>query len=193
MAVIAKNTPADVRSIQGQRASRVKAIGTSRFMGRLLAWAADVRWRDGLAIAFTAGAVGVSAVVVVKALRDNNDTLVILAAVAALLTVAGQTAIRREMVQRQAESRKYWFSSSPRGLAEVDADLQFMEGNARLASLLAIKETEVPGRPLTALFEDHDVEGILSEFKRLLDGAVGPIESDDLAIRSDTTRIWLHW
>jgi PAS domain S-box-containing protein len=191
--VIAKNTPADVRSIQGQHAARVKPTGTSRLMGRVLTWAADVRWRDGLAIAFTAGAVGVSAVVAVKALSENNGTLLSLAAVAAVLTVAGQAAIRREMVQRQARSRKYWFSSSPRGLAEVDADLKFMEGNARLASLLAISETEVAGRPLTAFFEDHDVEAIVTEFKRLMDGAVGTIESDDLAIRTDTTRIWLHW
>jgi PAS domain S-box-containing protein len=193
MAVIAKNTPADVRSIQGQRSSRVKGTGASRFLGHVADWAADVRWRDGLAIAFTAGAVAGLAAVVYKALSENNNTLVILAAVAALLTIAGQTAIRREMVQRRAESRKYWFSSSPRGLAEVDADLQFMEGNARLASLLAIKETEVPGRALTVFFDEHDVEGIVSEFRRLQDGAVGTIESDDLAIRSDTTRIWLHW
>jgi PAS domain S-box-containing protein len=193
MAVIAKNTPADVRSIQGQRSSRVKATGPSRFLGRVVDWAGDVRWRDGLAIAFSAGAVVVLAAVVFKALRENNSTLVILAAVAALLTIAGQTAIRREMVKRRAESRKYWFSSSPRGLAEVDADLQFMEGNARLASLLAVKETEVPGRALTAFFDEHDVDGIVAEFKRLQDGAVGTIESDDLAIRSDTTRIWLHW
>jgi PAS domain S-box-containing protein len=193
VAVIAKKTPTEVRSIQGQRAAKVNANGTSLYLGRVLKWAADVRWRDGLAIAFTTGAVAGSAVVVVMAMRENNNALVVLASVAALLTVAGQTAIRREMVQRQSESRKYWFSSSPRGLAEVDADLQFMEGNARLASLLAIKETEVPGRPLTAFFDDHDVEGIVSEFKRLLDGAVGTIESDDLAIRSDTTRIWLHW
>jgi PAS domain S-box-containing protein len=193
MAVIAKNAPADVRSIQGQRSSRVKATGASRFRGRVVDWAADVRWRDGLAIAFTAGAVAGLAAVVFKALSENNNTLVILAAVAALLTIAGQWAIRREMVQRRAESRKYWFSSSPRGLAEVDGDLQFMEGNARLASLLAIKETEVPGRALTVFFDEHDVEGIVSEFRRLQEGAVGTIESDDLAIRSDTTRIWLHW
>jgi PAS domain S-box-containing protein len=193
MAVIAKNTPADVRSIQGQRSSRVKATGPSRFLGRVGDWAADVRWRDGLAIAFTAGAVAGLAVVAFKALSEHNNPLVILAAVAALLTIAGQTAIRREMVTRRAESRKYWFSSSPRGLAEVDANLQFIEGNARLASLLAINETEVQGRALTAFFDEHDVEGIVAEFRRLQDGTVGTIESDDLAIRSDTTRIWLHW
>ena len=159
----------------------------------MLAWAADVRWRDGLAIAFTAGAVVCSAALVADALNEDSNTLVILAAVAGLLAVAGQFAIRREMVLRQAESRKYWFSSSPRGLAEVDAELQFMEGNSRLASLLAIKEAELPGRRLTAFFDDHDVAEIVFEFKRLIDGTVGTIESDDLAIRSDAARIWLHW
>jgi PAS domain S-box-containing protein len=193
MSAIGKDTPADVRSIQGQRPPKARAKVTSRFLSRVLAWAADMRWRDGLAIAFTAVAVAGSAAVVAEALRENDDTVVILAAVAALLTVAGQTAIRREMLQRLAESRKYWFRSSPRGLAEVDADLQLMEGNSRLASLLAIDEMDLAGRRLTAFFDDHDVVGIVTEFRRLLDGAVETIESDDLAIRSDNARIWLHW
>jgi PAS domain S-box-containing protein len=193
MSVIDKNTPAAAPSIQDQGAPKARAKGTTRLLGRILAWAADVRWRDALAIAFTAGAVAASAVLVADALRENKNTLVVLGAVAALLTVAGQTAIRREMLERLAESRRYWFRSSPRGLAEVDADLQFMEGNSRLASLLGITESELPGKRLTAFFDDHDVLGIVSQFSRLLDGAVGTTESDDLAIRSDNERIWLHW
>ena len=193
MSAIFKGTPPADRSNHAQDAPRPKAHGNTRSPGRALAWAADVRWRDGLAIAFTTGAVAGSAAVVAHALRENNNTLVIVAAVTALLTVAGQTVIRREMLQRQAESRQYWFRSSPRGLAELDANLQFMEGNSRLASLLAIKETDLPGAGITAFFDDHDVAGIVSEFKRLLDGAVETIESDDLAIRSDHARIWLHW
>lgn len=193
MSAIVKSTPPADRSNHAQDAPKPKAHGNTRSPGRALAWAADVRWRDGLAIAFTTGAVAGSAAVVAHALRENNNTLVIVAAVTALLTVAGQTVIRREMLQRQAESRQYWFRSSPRGLAEVDANLQFMEGNSRLASLLAIKETDLPGAGITAFFDDHDVAGIVSEFKRLLDGAVETIESDDLAIRSDHARIWLHW
>src|SRR5713226_7098754 len=193
MSALAEGAPASTRPAQGRRTLNAKANAASRFLGRTVAWAAAVRWRDGLAIAFSAGAVAESAVVAIKALRENNNTLVILAAVTALLTLAGQFAIRREMLQRQAESRSYWFRSSPRGLAEVDADLQFMEGNSRLASLLAIKESELAGTRLTSFFDDHDAVGIVSEFGRLLDGAAGTIESDDLAIRSDHTRIWLHW
>ncbi len=129
---------------RGGRDPKARASGTSRSVARMLAWAADVRWRDGLAIAFTAGAVVCSAALVADALNEDSNTLVILAAVAGLLAVAGQFAIRREMVLRQAESRKYWFSSSPRGLAEVDAELQFMEGNSRLASLHGeIEEAEL--------------------------------------------------
>ena len=107
-----------------------------------------MRWEDLLAIALTAGAVAAASVAVALALREDNDTLVILAAVAGLLTVAGATVIRREMVKRLAESRKYWFSSSPRGLAEMDANLRFVAGNARLASLVAVDEADLPGTPL---------------------------------------------
>jgi len=87
----------------------------------------------------------------------------------------------------------YWFTSSPRGLAEMDAELRFMEGNSRLGSLLAIEETALPGKRLTAYFDDHDVMGVVAQFALLLSGEVGTIESDDLAIRRDKTRVWLHW
>jgi PAS domain S-box-containing protein len=170
-----------------------EVTAASKIRANLGAWAGNVRWRDGLAIAFTAGAVGASSVAVVEALREDNHTIVILAAVAALLAVAGQTVIRREMLKRLAESRKYWFSSSPRGLAEMDANLRFVAGNSRLASLLVVDEVELPGMRLTAFFDDHDVTGIVSQFARLLNGSVSTIESDDLAIRRDSTRVWLHW
>ncbi|MHB8611411.1 MAG: PAS domain-containing sensor histidine kinase [Candidatus Dormibacteraceae bacterium] len=193
MSIIGKNPPDAIRSLQDRRDTRAKATGTTRLLGRVLTWAADVQWRDALAIAFTAGAVAASAVLVGDAVRENKNVLVILGALAALMTVAGQTAMRREMLERLAESRRYWFRSSPRGLAEVDADLQFMEGNSRLASLLGIAESDLPGKRLTAFFDDHVVVGIVSQFSRLLDGAVGTTESDDLAIRSENERIWLHW
>jgi PAS domain S-box-containing protein len=186
MPALDQNTSAAARAIQDRRAPKT-------LRGRALAWAGDVRWRDALAMAFSAGSVAALAVLVGDAMRENKTVLVILGAVAALLTVAGQTAIRREMFERLAESRRYWFRSSPRGLAEVDAGLHFKEGNSRLASLLGITESDLPGARLTAFFDDHDVEGIVSQFSRLFDGAVGTTESDDLAIRSDKERIWLHW
>src|SRR5260221_6615272 len=179
MSAVAEDAPASSRPVDGPPSLMARANAASRFLGRTLAWAADVRWRDGLAIALSAGALAGSALVVVNGLRENSNAFVILGAVTALLTVAGQFAIRREMLQRQAESRSYWFRSSPRGLAEVDADLQFMEGNSRLASLLAIKESELAGTRLTSFFDDHDAAGIVSEFRRLLDRAAETIESDD--------------
>jgi signal transduction histidine kinase len=183
MSAIGKDTPAAVPS-------RKESSG---FFGRVIVWAANMRWRDGLATAFTAIAVAGSVAVVVGALRDNDFTLAILFVIASLLMVAGQVAIRVDMLHRLAESRKYWFTSSPRGLAEMDAELRFVEGNSRLASLLAIKEINLPGTRLTAFFDDHDGIQIVSQFRQLLDSAVGTIESDDLAIRGDKTRVWLHW
>lgn len=180
-----------VVSPRAKSTSKVQAA--SRVRANLLAWAANVRWRDGLAIAFTAGALAAATVAVVDALGDHDNRTVILAAIAGLLAVAGQAAIRREMLKRVAESRRYWFSSSPRGLAEMDADLRFVAGNSRLASLLVVDEAELPGTRLTAFFDDHDVNGIASQFALLLNGAVSTIDSDDLAIRRDQTRVWLHW
>jgi len=165
----------------------------SRVRANLLAWAANVRWRDGLAIAFTAGALAAATVAVVDALGEQDNRTLILAAMAGLLAVAGQAAIRHEMLKRLAESRRYWFSSSPRGLAEMDADLRFVAGNSRLAFLLVVDEAKLPGTRLTTFFDDHDVTEIASQFTLLRNGAVSTIDSDDLAIRSDGTRVWLHW
>ena len=165
----------------------------SRVRVNLLAWAANVRWRDGLAIAFTAGALAAATVAVVDALGEHDNRTVILAAIAGLLAVAGQAAIRHEMLKRLAESRRYWFSSSPRGLAEMDAELRFVAGNSRLAFLLVVDEARLPGTRLTTFFDDHDVTEIASQFTLLRNGAVSTIDSDDLAIRSDGTRVWLHW
>jgi PAS domain S-box-containing protein len=164
-----------------------------RFWEPLTIWAANARWRDGLAVALTVGAVLASATAVIQALQNNDDTVVIVAVIACLLAVAGQTVIRREMLERQADSRKYWFTSSPRGLAEMDSDLRFVQGNSRLASLLAVEEVDLPRMRLIAFFDDHDVVAIVSQFGRLLSGAVGTVESDDLAIRRDKTRVWIHW
>jgi signal transduction histidine kinase len=56
-----------------------------------------------------------------------------------------------------------------------------------------VQEIDLRGRRLTAFFDENDVIGIVAQFRRLLDGAVETIESDDMAIRNDNARIWLHW
>src|SRR5579864_6620627 len=160
--------------------AETKVVVTKR--SPILAWATNVRWRDALSVALAAISVLASAAAVGEALRSNDGTVVILAAVACLLALAGQTLIRREMLQRLAESRKYWFTSSPRGLAEMDVNLRFVEGNSRLASLLAIEEMDLPGTRLTAFFDNQDVSGIVSQFGKLQSGDVSTVESDDLAI-----------
>lgn len=170
-----------------------EASPVSRIRRNVVDWAANMRWRDGLANTLTVGAVACLAGAVDQAWLHHNDLLVILTGVAGFLAVAGQTAIRREMLQRLAESRQYWFTSSPRGLAEMDADLRFVEGNSRLASLLAVEERDLRGKRLTAFFDRHDAAEIVAQFDHLLSGALSTIESDDLAIRLDNTRVWLHW
>jgi len=162
-------------------------------LARLRAWAANVQWLDGLALALTAGTVAGSVVVVVAALRDDDGPIAILAVIAAILAIASQAFIRVEMIQRGAESRKYWFTSSPRGLAEMDSELRFVEGNSRLASLLGVSESDLPATRLTAFFEDHDATDIVAKFGQLQAAAVSTIESDDMAIRRDKSRVWLHW
>jgi PAS domain S-box-containing protein len=179
------------QSIPGRGAHEPRSA--SRVFKPVTHRAGSIRWTSSFALAVSVGAVLASVAAVVQALRDNDDTLVIVAGIAGLLAVVGQVFLRREMLRRLAESRKYWFTSSPRGLAEIDGDLRFVEGNSRLASLLAIDEVGLRGVRLTGFFNADDAMGIVSQFEKLLNNAVSTIESDDLAIRGDHSRIWLHW
>lgn len=154
---------------------------------------ANVPWREWVAMGLTFGAAAASVVGIALALRVHNEVLGALAALSFALVVASQTLLRQEMFGRLALSREHWFSSSPRGLAEMDIDLKIVEGNARLASLLSTDEADLAGAPLTRYFPHEEAAGMVAQFKTLLSGSANTIESDSLGVRSDATRIWLHW
>jgi PAS domain S-box-containing protein len=130
---------------------------------------------------------------VVGAIRNHDVAFGLLCALGFGLVLASVVLLRMEMVARLAASRKTWFSSSPRGLAELDVNLRIVEGNGRLASLLATGEHDLQGTLLTTYFPPDEAEGIVAQFKTLYSGAVNTIESDSLGMRADQTRIWLHW
>ncbi len=134
-----------------------------------------------------------SAAAIVLAVREDDALFGALAALTFCLVLASQYLLRREMFERLATSRKHWFASSPRGLAEMDLDLRIVEGNARLTSLLATEERDLEGSLLTRYFPAEEAAGIVAQFATLASGAVNTIESDSLGMRSDKTRIWLHW
>jgi len=152
-----------------------------------------VPWQERASAAVTIGAAATLIVAVVEAVRIHELGLGALAALMFGLVVAGQSLLKREMFERLAESRRNWFASSPRGLAEMDVNLQIVEGNARLASLLATDELDLKGSPLTRYFPQEEAAGIIAQFGTLLAGSVNTIESDSLGMRRDQTRIWLHW
>jgi PAS domain S-box-containing protein len=153
----------------------------------------EVAWKDRAAALLTVGAAVAALAAIVGALRDDDAVLGALAALAFCLVLASQVLLRREMYERLATSRKHWFASSPRGLAEMDVNLRIVEGNARLASLLTIEESDLEGSLLTRYFPLEEAAGIVAQFETLASGAVNTIESDSLGMRPDKTRIWLHW
>ncbi|HEY1456146.1 MAG TPA: PAS domain-containing sensor histidine kinase [Candidatus Dormibacteraeota bacterium] len=150
-------------------------------------------WREWVALGLTVGAGALLVLGIVSAERSGNAFLGVLATLTFVLVVASQVLLRAEMQARLAESRKHWFSSSPRGLAEMDVNLKIVEGNGRLASLLATDELDLAGSLLTRFFPPEEAAGIVAQFKSLLSGAVNTIESDSLGIRADGVRLWLHW
>lgn len=143
----------------------------------------------GLSVAAAAASLGG----VIRAIHERDELLGAFAALTFGLVMASQILLRREMFERLATSRKHWFASSPRGLAELDVNLRIVEGNARLTSLLATEGKELEGSLLTRYFPHEEAAGIIAQFETLSSGAVNTIESDSLGMRSDWTRIWLHW
>ena len=132
----------------------------------------EVAWKDRAAALLTVGAALAALVAVVGALRDGDVLLGSLAALAFCLVLASQVLLRREMLERLATSRRHWFASSPRGLAEMDMNLRIVEGNARLASLLKIEEADLEGSLLTRYFPQAEAAGIVAQFQTLASGAI---------------------
>ena len=164
-----------------------------RALTSLLSAAANTRWQEALAVGLTLGAAVAAIAVVVVGSPTRDDPLIVLRGLALALAIAGLTLMRREMYGRLADSRKHWFASSPRGLAEMDGSLAIIEGNARLASLFASTEAGLVGTVITQYFPPAEAAGIAAQFKTLLAGAASTVESDSLAVRTDATRVWVHW
>lgn len=162
----------------------IKALNTTR---------SNIQWKDRMVVGLTLGAAVACVVAVIGASRIHYVALGLACALAFGLVLASLGLLRMDMVERLADSRKTWFSSSPRGLAELDVNLRIVEGNGRLASLLATGEHDLQGTLLTAYFPTDEAEGIVAQFKTLYSGSVNTIESDSLGTRTDQTRIWLHW
>jgi PAS domain S-box-containing protein len=163
------------------------------WFGPILGVRAYTTWKNRLALQLSAGTVVAAAIGIVVAYLADSDLLAILGVITMVLAVASQAVLRRELAERLAESRKQWFSSSPRGLAELDGDLCIVEGNGRLAFLLGTDQSDLEGSLLTRFFPQEDSAGIVAQFNTLVSGSASTIESDSLGVRSDGSRIWLHW
>ena len=84
-------------------------------------------------------------------------------------------------------------SHAPLGIARVGADMNVIDVNPRMASLLRMGTQEMIGSPVAKFLHPDEFARVFEVFQPLWKGAVDTIESESHAIRSDNTEVWLHW
>jgi len=84
-------------------------------------------------------------------------------------------------------------SHAPLGIARVGSDMNVIDVNPRMASLLRMGTQEMVGTPVAKFLQPDEFARVFEVFQPLWKGAVDTIESESHAIRSDNTEVWLHW
>src|SRR5437773_6578029 len=104
---------------------------------------------------------------------------------------------KRQRAESQLERRNTLLdeivSHAPLGIARVGADMNVIDVNPRMASLLRMGTQEMIGSPVAKFLHPDEFARVFEVFQPLWKGAVDTIESESRAVRSDGTEVWLHW
>jgi PAS domain S-box-containing protein len=148
-----------------------------------------------IALALTVLAiVAAGLIVVVEALEGLKDLpLVALAGGVAGFALLIQWLLRRDTSDLLAQSRKQWFATADRGLAHLDRSMHIVEANAKMAALFGVDESELIDTHFGRYLAEADREAVAKQLESLLNGVVRAAESDNLAVRADGSRVWVHW
>jgi PAS domain S-box-containing protein len=84
-------------------------------------------------------------------------------------------------------------SHAPLGIARVGPDMNVIDANPRLASLLGVGADGLIGKAVPSLLDPSEFSRVFGLFQPLWKGTVGTIESDSQAIRGNGRKVWLHW
>ena len=84
-------------------------------------------------------------------------------------------------------------SHAPLGIARVGPDMNVVDVNPRMASLLRIEPRVMVGAPVAKFLHPEEFARVYQIFQPLWKGEVDTVESDSRAIRADNTEVWLHW
>jgi two-component system, sensor histidine kinase and response regulator len=82
---------------------------------------------------------------------------------------------------------------APLGIARVGVDMNVIDVNPRMASLLRARPQEMAGTPVAKYLKPEEFARVFQVFQPLWRGEVDTIESESHAVRTDETEVWLHW
>jgi PAS domain S-box-containing protein len=82
---------------------------------------------------------------------------------------------------------------TPLGVARVGPNMRIIEVNPRMASLMHATRDEMAGTPVAQYLLPDEFARVAAVFQPLWNGTVDTIESDSNAVRSDASKVWLHW
>lgn len=82
---------------------------------------------------------------------------------------------------------------APLGIARVGVDMNIIDVNPRLASLLRSDAAAISGTSIAKYLHPQEFARVFQVFQPLWNGVVDSVESDSRAIRADNSEVWLHW
>ncbi len=81
----------------------------------------------------------------------------------------------------------------PLGVVRIDSDMNIVQASAGYASLLLAKADEMAGSPISRYFPPDEMDRVSDQLRRLSSGSVDAVVSDNRALRTDLSAIWVHW
>ncbi|HYL07137.1 MAG TPA: ATP-binding protein, partial [Candidatus Udaeobacter sp.] len=149
-----------------------------------------------------------SATAIALAARDQNldRFLTVLAGSVGILLVASHVLSHRDSLslllksqsaEAQLERRNLVMNEilnhAPLGIARVGVDMNIIDVNPRLASLLRTDAQAMTGTSVAKYLHPQEFARVFQVFQPLWKGDVDSVESDSRAVRADGSEIWLHW
>ncbi|HEV2141390.1 MAG TPA: PAS domain-containing sensor histidine kinase [Candidatus Dormibacteraeota bacterium] len=170
-----------------------------RAEGPIELWQLALPW-----LAVLAGAITVIYLATTDQYLDRFET--VLAGSIGILLVASHVLSHRDSVsllkksvsaeaqlQRRNELLNEILSHAPLGIARVDAHMNVIDVNPRMAGLLRTTQEQMIGESVAKYLRPDEFARVYQVFQPLWHGSVDTVESDSHALRSDNSEVWLHW
>lgn len=84
-------------------------------------------------------------------------------------------------------------NEAPAGVVRVGLDLRIIDANPRFLSLLHANPEDTKGALITRFFTGSDAVSFAENLEALSSGSREAVQADGEALRTDGTKVWVHW